>query len=68
MPIVGAIAWFGLIEDAGNIHSAAASLLLPLIGLHAAGVFAEHFVFRNDTLKRMFIPESAQRQVPGPDA
>ena len=33
-----------LIEDAGNIHSAAASLLLPLIGLHAAGAFAEHFV------------------------
>jgi cytochrome b561 len=65
---VGAIAWFGLIEDAGNIHSAAAPLLLPLIGLHTAGALAEHFVFRNDALKRMFIPESAQRQVPGPDA
>jgi cytochrome b561 len=57
MPIVGAIAWFGLIEDAGDIHSIAASLLLPLIGLHAAGALTEHFVFRNDTLKRMLRPE-----------
>jgi cytochrome b561 len=57
MPIVGAIAWFGLIEDAGDIHSTAASFLLPWIGLHAAGALAEHFVFRNDTLKRMLRPE-----------
>jgi cytochrome b561 len=57
MPIVGAIAWLGLIEDAGDIHSTAASILLPLIGLHVAGALAETFVFRNDTLKRMFIPD-----------
>lgn len=59
MPLVGAIAWFGLIEDAGDIHAFAASLLLPLIGLHAAGALAEHFVFRNDTLKRMLKPDRA---------
>lgn len=57
MPIVGAIAWFGLIEDAGDLHSFAASLLLPLIGLHVLGALAEHFVFKNDTLKRMLVPQ-----------
>jgi cytochrome b561 len=56
MPVVGAIAWFGLIEDAGDIHATASKILLALIGLHDAGALAEHFVFRNDTLKRMFIP------------
>jgi cytochrome b561 len=56
MPIVGAVAWFGLIEDAGDIHATASKILLALIGLHAAGALAEHFVFRNDTLKRMLIP------------
>lgn len=56
MPIAGAIAWFGLIESVGDIHSFASSLLLPLIGLHVVGALAEHFVFRNDTLKRMLMP------------
>ena len=64
MPIVGAIAWFDLSEAAGDVHSAGASLLLTLIGLHAAGACAEHFVFRNDTLKRMLIPERTQRHAP----
>jgi cytochrome b561 len=64
MPIVVGIAWFGLSETAGDIHSTAAPLLLTLIGLHVAGAFTEHFVFRNDTLKRMLIPERAQRQAP----
>lgn len=53
MPLVGAIAWFGLIEDAGELHATAAALLIPLILLHIAGALAEHFVFRNNTLKRM---------------
>lgn len=57
MPLVGAVAWFGLIEDAGEVHAFAAKLLLPLIGLHMLGALGEHFVFRNDTLKRMFAPE-----------
>lgn len=57
MPIVGAIAWFGLIEDAGDIHSFAAKVLLSLIGLHVVGALGEHFVFRNDTLKRMLAPQ-----------
>lgn len=57
MPVVGAIAWFGLIEDAGDFHSSAAKILLPLIGLHIAGALAETLIFRNDTLKRMFVPD-----------
>lgn len=61
MPIVGAVAWFGLVEDAGDVHGAAASLLLPLIGLHALGALAEHFVFKNDSLKRMLRPEPRVR-------
>jgi cytochrome b561 len=62
MPIVGAVAWLGLVEDAGDLHATAASILLPLIGLHVAGALAETFIFRNDTLKRMFVPDKTGRE------
>lgn len=61
MPIVGAAAWFGMIEEAGELHAFASQLLLALIGLHVSGALAEHFVFRNNSLKRMLIPERRSR-------
>lgn len=56
MPVTGAIAWFGMSEGSAEIHEIGRLILIPLIGLHALGAFAEHFVFRNDALMRMLRP------------
>lgn len=56
MPIAGAIAWLGKVEDVGHVHAFAGTILIPLIALHVAGALTEHFFFRNDTLKRMLVP------------
>jgi cytochrome b561 len=65
MPLAGALAWFGMLEDVGHIHAFAGTVLIPLIALHAIGGLAEHFVFRNDTLKRMLFPEKHRRETAG---
>lgn len=57
MPITGAIAWFGGVELSGELHEIGRLILIPLIGFHALGGLAEHFVFRSDTLIRMLRPE-----------
>jgi cytochrome b561 len=53
MPLTGAIAWFFGIELAAEAHEIGRLILVPAIGFHVLGALAEHFVFRNDTLKRM---------------
>jgi cytochrome b561 len=53
MPLTGAMAWFFRIEVAAELHELGRLILVPAIGLHVLGALAEHFVFRNDTLKRM---------------
>lgn len=53
MPLSGALAWFGGIEDSADLHELGKTLLLPLLAMHVAGALAEHFYFRNDTLMRM---------------
>lgn len=53
MPLTGAIAWFFGIEFAAELHELGRLILVPAIGFHVLGALAEHFVFRNDTLKRM---------------
>jgi cytochrome b561 len=58
MPLTGAVAWFGLVEPAGDLHELGRPLLIAVVLLHVAGAFAEQFVFRNDTLRRMLVPES----------
>ncbi len=54
MPLTGLIAWFGVAEVSAALHEAGRLALLVLIGIHVIGALAEHFVFRNDGLKRMF--------------
>jgi cytochrome b561 len=54
MPLTGAVAWFFGIELAAELHELGRLILVPAIGLHIIGALAEHFVFRNDTLVRMF--------------
>lgn len=57
MPLTGALAWFGLIESAGELHELGRWVLIPLVLMHAAGAMAEHFYFKNDSLVRMLRPE-----------
>lgn len=54
VPVTGLIAWFGFAEWSAEIHELGRLLLIPAIGLHVLGALAEHFVYRNDSLKRMF--------------
>lgn len=53
MPITGAVAWFFGVEFSAQLHEIGRLVLVPAIGFHVIGALAEHFVFRNDTLKRM---------------
>ena len=53
MPLTGAIAWFFGVELSAELHEIGRLILVPAIGFHVIGALAEHFVFRNDTLKRM---------------
>lgn len=54
MPVTGALAWFGASALSGTLHEIGRLILIPLVIGHAAGALAEHFVYRNDTLRRMF--------------
>ena len=53
MPLTGAVAWFFGVEFSAELHEIGRLVLVPAIGFHIIGALAEHFVFRNDTLKRM---------------
>lgn len=53
IPLTGAIAWFGYVEWSAELHELGRLLLVPAIGAHVLGALAEHFVYRNDSLKRM---------------
>jgi cytochrome b561 len=56
MPISGMVAWFGGIEDAGDIHELAKPAIIIVVILHAAGALWQHFVARTDVLRRMLRP------------
>ena len=46
-------------EDiAGDIHFALAMILLAVIVLHAGAALRHHFIFKDDTLRRMFRPQT----------
>lgn len=53
MPVTGLIAWFGGVELSAELHELGRLILIPAIALHVLGAFAEHFVFHNDSLRRM---------------
>ncbi|MDB5473413.1 MAG: cytochrome b [Devosia sp.] len=53
MPLTGAAAWFLGLEFAAELHEIGRLVLVPVIGFHVLGALAEHFVFRNNSLKRM---------------
>lgn len=53
VPLTGAAAWFLGSELAATLHETLRLLFLPAILAHALGALIEHFVLRNDTLRRM---------------
>ena len=61
MPISGAIAWFGGIPEAGEVHELAKPVLIAVVAIHAAGALWQHFVAKTDVLTRMVKPRSDAR-------
>ena len=61
MPITGAIAWFTGLELSAELHELGRLILIPLIGAHALGALAEHYVFRTNSLRRMLEAERPDR-------
>ena len=53
----------GQADIAGDIHFALAMLLLALIVLHVLGALRHHFVYRDDTLRRMLRPQTPPNPV-----
>ena len=60
MPLTGLAAWLFGAEGIGALHEIGRLAFIPIIGLHVIGALAEHFVFKNDGLMRMFRPARAK--------
>ena len=56
VPVGGGVAWFGLNEEVGDVHGAAANALMILAGLHALVALGHHFVLKDGILMRMLRP------------
>jgi len=52
----GAVAWFGGVENAGDLHGALTTVLLALIGLHVVGALYQQFVAKTNIIDRMRTP------------
>jgi cytochrome b561 len=59
MPVGGAIALYGQVELAGDIHKAGMGLILLLLVLHVLGALVQHFIAKTDVLVRIFRPVRA---------
>lgn len=53
----GVAAWFGGVEEAGDLHGTLTSVLLGLIGLHVVGALYQQFVARTNIIDRMRTPQ-----------
>ena len=56
MPVSGALAWFGRVEAAAEVHEVLKGLMLVFVALHIAGALYQHFVLKSDVLDRMRRP------------
>lgn len=56
MPVSGAVAWFGGVERAGEVHEALRLPLLALVVLHVAAALFHQFVLKSGVLDRMRRP------------
>ena len=53
MPISGAAAWFGGIEQAGDAHELGKVAMLAFVALHVVGAIYQHFILKTDVVRRM---------------
>lgn len=59
LPISGAVAWFGGVEGAGDVHGGPLRLaLIAVVILHVTGALVQQFVLRSGVLMRMLKPET----------
>jgi cytochrome b561 len=56
MPVTGMLAWFGMVEQAGEFHETMKPVIILVVFLHAAGALWQHFGARTDVLRRMLRP------------
>ena len=64
LPLSGLWAWAMHSELAAEVHERAVLLLSWLVAAHILGAATEHFVFRNDSLKRMIPMLTAPSEPP----
>lgn len=57
MPVSGAVAWFGGVENAAGAHEILSSLLLALMALHVLAALYHQFILKNGLILRMKQPE-----------
>jgi len=53
MPMSGAVAWFGGVENAAEAHEIMKPFLLALIALHVLGALYHQFVLKTNLMDRM---------------
>ena len=53
VPLAGMLAWFGKIDQFGDIHVILMNCLLALIGLHVVGAIYHQFVLKDGLMTRM---------------
>ncbi|MCA0042785.1 cytochrome b [Celeribacter litoreus] len=52
-PVVGLLAWFGGVREAGDVHEVLVNLTVLLVIAHVAAALFHQFVLKDDLLKRM---------------
>ena len=53
MPISGMVAWFGGIEDAGEVHELLFGALFALVALHTVAALFHHYILKDGLIWRM---------------
>lgn len=56
IPLVGAVAWFGGSEGAGELHELLVNITLVLVLIHVGAALLHHFVLRDGLIRRMLRP------------
>ncbi|MDH3262732.1 MAG: cytochrome b/b6 domain-containing protein [Paracoccaceae bacterium] len=57
IPVSGLYAWFAASRGAAEVHEVLTSVLLALIGVHAAAALYGEFVQKTGVLRRIVLPE-----------
>ena len=56
VPVSGAVAWFGGIENAAEGHELLKTVLLIVVLIHFLGAVAQRVIFKSDVMTRMVRP------------